>query len=70
MVQFQKPRKFIMGLHPRFHIPAVIESLGGSLVTPSPQYFHDGMQADGEVFFFLFFFLIPFFVIRFFFFFF
>jgi len=45
MVQFQKPRKFIMGLHPRFHIPAVIETLGGSLVTPN-HYFPEGVYPE------------------------
>jgi len=49
MVQFQKPRKFIMGLHPRFHIPAVIETLGGTLMPGMPHpshYFPEGVYAD------------------------
>jgi len=45
MVQFQKPRKFIMGLHPRFHIPAVIETLGGSLITPN-HYFPEAVYPE------------------------
>jgi regulator of nonsense transcripts 1 len=45
MVQFQKPRKFIMGLHPRFHIPAVIETLNGALIT-GPSYFPDGVYPE------------------------
>lgn len=46
MVQFQKPRKFIMGLHPRFHIPAVIETLGGTLMPGMPpnHYFPEGTK--------------------------
>jgi len=45
MVQFQKPRKFIMGLHPRFHMPAVIETIGSSLLTPN-HYFPEGVYPD------------------------
>jgi regulator of nonsense transcripts 1 len=48
MVQFQKPRKFIMGLHPRFHIPAVIETLGGTLMPGMPpnHYFPEGVYPE------------------------